>query len=77
MNKLKVNDRSPERRLGVEFGNICWTEGKDKTRDFELEKEPTRETHPKYDIIYGPFKTVKDAENYVKAMDRGVACGEG
>ena len=50
---------------------------KAKPEIFELEKEPTRETHPKYDIIYGPFKTVKDAENYVKAMDRGVACGEG
>ncbi len=48
-----------------------------KPEIFEADKEPTKETHPKYDIIYGPFKTIKDAEDYVKAMDRGVACGEG
>ena len=44
---------------------------------FESEKEPSKETHPKYDIIYGPFKNREDAEKYVKAMDYGVACGEG
>ena len=48
-----------------------------KPEIFESDTEPTKETHPKYNIIYGPFKTVKDAENYVTAMDRGVACGEG
>ena len=50
---------------------------KEKPEIFESDKEPTKESHPKYDIIYGPFKTTKDAENYVIAMDRGVACGEG
>lgn len=50
---------------------------KAKPEIFESEKEPTKEAYPKYDIIYGPFKTGIDAENYVKAMDRGVACGEG
>ena len=44
---------------------------------FESEKEPNKETHPQYDIVFGPFKSREDAENYVKAMDRGVACGEG
>ncbi len=39
-----------------------------KPEIFESETEPTKETHPKYDIIYGPFKTIKDAENYVNAM---------
>jgi hypothetical protein len=44
---------------------------------FESEKEPDKETHPQYDIIYGPFKNREDAETYVNAMDRGVACSEG
>jgi hypothetical protein len=44
---------------------------------FESEKKPNKETHPQYDIIYGPFKSRQDAERYVAAMDRGVACSEG
>jgi hypothetical protein len=44
---------------------------------FESEQEPIKEKHSQYDIIYGPFKNREDAEKYVKAMDRGVACGEG
>ncbi len=48
-----------------------------KPEIFESNVEATKITHPKYDVIYGPFKTAKDAENYVNAMDRGVACGEG
>ena len=44
---------------------------------FECEKEPSKETHPQYDIIYGPFKRREDAEKYVKAMECGVACSEG
>lgn len=43
----------------------------------ESEIEPSKETHPQYDIIYGPFKNKEDAEKYSKAMDCGVACGEG
>lgn len=44
---------------------------------FESNVEPTKETHPQYDIIYGPFKSREDAERYIRAMDAGVACGEG
>ena len=38
---------------------------KEKTKPaiFESETEPNKETHPQYDIIYGPFKSKKDAEN--------------
>jgi len=43
---------------------------------FESEKEPTKESHPQNNIIYGPFKSRGDAAKYVAAMDRG-ACGEG
>jgi len=50
---------------------------KAKPAIFESEKEPIRETHSQYDIIYGPFKSKEDAEKYLKAMDCGVACGEG
>ncbi len=38
---------------------------------------PTKEAHPEFDIIFGPFKTREDAERYVKATDQGVACSEG
>lgn len=48
---------------------------KSKPEIFETDTEPT-ETHPKYDIIYGPFKTIKDAESYVNAMGN-LACGDG
>jgi hypothetical protein len=44
---------------------------------FESEQELSKENNSQYDIIYGPFKNGEDAEKYVKAMDRGVACGEG
>jgi len=37
---------------------------------------PTKETHPQYDFIYGPFRTKEDASKYVKSMT-GLACGEG
>jgi len=43
---------------------------------FESEIEPTKETHSKYDIIYGPYKTIKDAEKYVNAMGN-LVCGDG
>ena len=44
---------------------------------FESEKEPTKETHPSFDVVYGPFKNREDAERFVNAMDQGVACSEG
>ena len=48
-----------------------------KPEIFEADSTPTKETHPKFDFILGPFKTVDDAQTYVNAMNRGVACGEG
>jgi hypothetical protein len=42
----------------------------------ESDTEPTKQSHPKYDFIYGPFKTKEEASKYVKAMT-GLACGEG
>jgi hypothetical protein len=44
---------------------------------FESEKEPNKEAYPQFDVIYGPFKNKENAEKYVNAMGRGVACGEG
>lgn len=49
---------------------------KAKPEIFESDTEPTKDTHPKYRIIYGPFKTAKDAEDYVNAM-RNLTCGDG
>ncbi len=49
---------------------------KAKPEIFEA-NNPTKGTHPQFDVIYGPFKTREDAERYVRAMDQGVACGEG
>lgn len=39
------------------------------------EKAPTRASHPEYDFFYGPFKSVQEASDYVKAMT-GLACGD-
>lgn len=44
---------------------------------FESDIEPNRQTHPQYDIIFGPFKNRDDAEKYIAAMNQGVACSEG
>jgi len=44
---------------------------------FESEEQPNNETHPLFDFFFGPFKSKEDAEKYVKAMNRGVACSEG
>jgi hypothetical protein len=44
---------------------------------FEAEKDPSKDTHPQHELIYGSFKSREDAEKYVAAMDRGVVCGEG
>ena len=51
--------------------------GKVQPAIFESEKEPIKETNPQYDFIFGPFKNRDEAEKYVNAMERGVACGEG
>ncbi len=42
----------------------------------ESETKPKKETHPQYDLIYGPFKSKEDAERYVNAMGE-LACGDG
>jgi hypothetical protein len=44
---------------------------------FESEKEPNKDTHPQYNIIFGPFKSREDTEKYITAMGGGVAYGEG
>jgi hypothetical protein len=28
-----------------------------------FDSQPTRESHPKYDLFFGPFKTVEEASN--------------
>jgi len=47
-----------------------------KPEIFEAETKPTKESHPKYDFIYGPFKSTTEAQQYVRAMS-GLACGDG
>lgn len=49
---------------------------KAKPEIFESEIVPTKESHPQYDFVHGPFKAFEDAQRYVKAMG-GLACGEG
>ncbi len=49
---------------------------KEKWIIFEADN-PTKMTHPQFNVIFGPFKTREDAERYLKAMDQGVACSEG
>ena len=44
---------------------------------FDSEKEPNKETLPQFDVIYGPFENKENAEKYVNAVGRGVACSEG
>jgi hypothetical protein len=43
---------------------------------FMSEPAPTKETHPQYDIIYGPFKTTEEAQAYIEAM-QDLTCGDG
>ena len=47
-----------------------------KPQIFESETEPTKETHPQYDVTYGPFKSMEAAQKYVNAMGE-LACGDG
>jgi len=49
---------------------------KAKPEIFDSETEPAKVTHPQYDLIYGPFKSVDDVQRYVNAMG-GLACGNG
>jgi hypothetical protein len=47
-----------------------------KPKVFVSRRKPTKETDPDYDIIYGPFKTVEEAQGYIKAME-DLACSSG
>jgi len=47
-----------------------------KPEIFEAETKPTKESHPQYDFIYGPFKSTQEVEQYIRAMG-GLACGDG
>jgi len=51
---------------------------KEKTKPaiFESEAEPIKESHPQYEIVYGPFKSRENAKKYVNAMGE-LACGDG
>ena len=42
----------------------------------ESETKPTKETHPQYDFIYGPFKSTTEAQQYIRATG-DLACGDG
>lgn len=47
-----------------------------KQEIFDSETKPTKETHPQYDFIYGPFESVEKAQKYLIATG-GLACGDG
>ena len=47
-----------------------------KPEIFEAETRPTKITHPQYDFAHGPFKSIEDAQVYIKSM-KGLACGDG
>ena len=47
-----------------------------KPQIFVSEIEPTKETHPQYDVIYGTFESREAAAKYVNAMGE-LACGDG
>jgi len=43
---------------------------------FEAEIRPIKITHPQYDFAHGPFKSIEDAQVYIKSM-KGLTCGDG
>lgn len=49
---------------------------KAKPEIIESEKAPAKESHPQFDFAYGPFKTLEEAQKYLKAMGE-LACGQG
>ena len=49
---------------------------KEKPEVFESDVKPSKETHPQYDFIHGPFESVDKAQKYVSAFG-GLACGDG
>ena len=58
--------------LGIYIG----IKEKAKPEIIESEKAPTKESHPQFDFAYGPFKTLEEAQKYLKAMGE-LACGQG
>lgn len=58
------------------MGIYVGLQGKSETSDFRVRDTTCEETHPKYDIIYGPFKTIKDTENYGNVIG-SLACSDG
>jgi hypothetical protein len=48
---------------------------KSKPAMFESETDNGKETHPQYDVPYGPFKSKRRSERYVDAIGE-LACGE-
>jgi hypothetical protein len=55
--------------LGIYVG----TRENAKPEVFVSKKKPTKETRPEYDVIYGPFKTVEEAQEYINTM-QGLSC---
>jgi len=47
-----------------------------KPEIFDSVTKPTKESHPQYAFIYGPFESTEKAQNYIDAMS-GLACGDG
>ena len=47
-----------------------------KAEIIKSETAPPKESHPQYDFTYGLFKTVQDAQKYIKAMGE-LTCDEG
>lgn len=67
------NMRTEEsQQLGIYVG----FKEKKKPEIFSSETRPTKETHPQYDFMYGPFKSTQEAQSYINAMT-GLACGDG
>lgn len=48
----------------------------EKPEIFEAKTKPTKESHPQYDFIYGPFNSTAEAQKYINATG-GLACGDG
>jgi hypothetical protein len=57
-----------------ELGIYVGTKENAKPEVFVSKRKPTKETRPEYDVIYGPFKTVEEAQENINTM-KGLACG--
>jgi hypothetical protein len=65
-----------EKKKEETLESYIWMKEKVKSEIFGFQTAPTKESHPQYDFIYGPFKTFEDAQRYVDAMGE-LACGDG